>query len=605
MATTLTLNEAKAARNPRTVAEKNGLWHRSVPKRIANHCRPHEPGKGWKAWVEHLEKRKNPAPLSKVLPAKASPLLWALADELEDSPTRSLIERLAQRKKKHTAEVAQKLETWVAKVSEATASVALGLECLAVAHELPALASVLDAGLWWRLLEHLIGTAAEPAHIAIEADPLAAQLLDAELPFTLAYQFPELDACRHLAVPAKAYLTGSIVELTDGQGMLHNRHLHLTRPLLACWTRTLGLAKEKRVACFAAEGLQQYEWLVRNALLLSRRDGSQALSRGSSGAWHAELFDLALELGGDADDRRAAKLTLPGAKASETKNISPVQLPDPSVNSEWSGLAVLQPAWSLRGPKLTVSYGGPQVELELEVARQPLFSGVWDLCVQTEGRTCRVTEPWEEVCWESDDDVDYLELETELGQGLRLQRQILLAREDEFLYLADCVLSDGAGGIHYDGTLPLCEPVRFAPSVETREGTLGENKPLALVIPLGLPEWRIDPRFGSLFSGERGLELKQHGCGANLCAALFLDLSPRRFTKQVTWRNLTVAERLAILPPDAAVGYRVQSGKEQWLFYRSLGRCGNRSLLGQNFSSEFYAGQFDREGEVTDLIEVE
>ena len=49
----------------------------------------------------------------------------------------------------------------------------------------------------------------------------------------------------------------------------------------------------------------------------------------------------------------------------------------------------------------------------------------------------------EPLCWVSDDDVDYLELEIEFGEGLRVQRHLLLARHDRFLLLADAVLSRG------------------------------------------------------------------------------------------------------------------------------------------------------------------
>ena len=51
---------------------------------------------------------------------------------------------------------------------------------------------------------------------------------------------------------------------------------------------------------------------------------------------------------------------------------------------------------------------------------------------------------------------------------------------------------------------------------------------------------------------------------------------------------------LQVVPRDVAVGFRAQSGDDQWLVYRSLGPAGNRAVLGQNISSEFYAGRFQR-----------
>jgi hypothetical protein len=67
---------------------------------------------------------------------------------------------------------------------------------------------------------------------------------------------------------------------------------------------------------------------------------------------------------------------------------------------------------------------------------------------------------------------------------------------------------------------------------------------------------------------------------------------------------VTVAENLAAVPGDCAVGYRVQIGARQWLVYRSLGPKGNRTLLGHNLVSEMLVARFTR-GEVEALLEIE
>jgi hypothetical protein len=54
-----------------------------------------------------------------------------------------------------------------------------------------------------------------------------------------------------------------------------------------------------------------------------------------------------------------------------------------------------------------------------------------------------------------------------------------------------------------------------------------------------------------------------------------------------------------------AVGYRVQVGGQQWLFYRSLGPRGNRTLLGHNLVTEFLAARFNRDGVAESLLEIE
>jgi hypothetical protein len=129
---------------------------------------------------------------------------------------------------------------------------------------------------------------------------------------------------------------------------------------------------------------------------------------------------------------------------------------------------------------------------------------------------------------------------------------------------------------------------------------------LGAVLPLALPEWRTDPQGGALQAVDGRLELRQHAAGRALACPLLLDLRPERSLAQLTWRQLTVAQSLEIQPRDVAVGYRAQCGMDQWLFYRSLARRANRTVLGQNTSSEFFAGRFlAPSGEVEQLVEIE
>jgi hypothetical protein len=225
--------------------------------------------------------------------------------------------------------------------------------------------------------------------------------------------------------------------------------------------------------------------------------------------------------------------------------------------------------------------------------------------VRRDGEALQPASPWEEVCWVSDDDVDYLELEIELAGGLRVQRHFLLAREDRFVLLADAILGGAPARLEYRGVLPLCRGVSLEPAADSWEGFLAEGKPAALVLPLALPEWRAGPPVGSLTQSDDGLEVCQSAQGCSMFAPLFFDLKPRRMTRQPTWRQLTVAEEREVQPHDAVVGYRVMVGKQQWLIYRSLAEAGNRTLLGHNLSTEMLVARFRRDGEVEPLLEIE
>ena len=158
---------------------------------------------------------------------------------------------------------------------------------------------------------------------------------------------------------------------------------------------------------------------------------------------------------------------------------------------------------------------GKPATSSLTTAGRPALSGDWQFGVSRQGRPLAASSDWESICWHSDADVDYLELQIELDEGVILQRHLVLAREDRFLLLADAVLGPGPGGLEYRGlkyrgTVPLAAAVEFRPAQDTREGLLADGtgstgfsrnprppkggttsgKSLAKVLPIALPEWR-------------------------------------------------------------------------------------------------------------------
>lgn len=279
----------------------------------------------------------------------------------------------------------------------------------------------------------------------------------------------------------------------------------------------------------------------------------------------------------------------------------------PAAHCEATSLAVLRPA-SSRRDMLAVDYRGRELRSELTCGGQVIWSGRCNPRIALDGVELSPASDWENLCWVSDDDADYLELQLEFVGGVRVQRQMLLARQDRILFAADAVLCERPAAIDYVLAMPLAEGVAFLPGEQTREGFLAssDGRRRAQALPLALSEWHGDKRSGDLAAGERGLELRLTAPAAQaLYAPLFIDLSPRRLSLPVTWRQLTVAEDRVIVPRDVAVGYRVQIGRAQWLFYRSLAECGNRTLLGQNLVSEFLAARFGRDGIAEPLMEIE
>ena len=152
---------------------------------------------------------------------------------------------------------------------------------------LPRLADMLPATVWQELLNHLVQSAAE-AETDVSSLSLGEgtshshatvhQLLAGELAFTLATLFPKIKACRRLLPQARRALSAGLVDLLDGEGLLHARRFDQLRPLLACWTRCRTLGNRWKRGCWSAKAEAQYRQFVRNALRLTRRNGSCAFS---------------------------------------------------------------------------------------------------------------------------------------------------------------------------------------------------------------------------------------------------------------------------------------------------------------------------------------
>jgi hypothetical protein len=585
------------------------LWHRSAPEGLRRAARSGDAAAVWAAWREHLVVRKEPVALSELLPAGRSSLRWNLPDEVAQPGAPDLLDllqRLSAGGGNGDRTLEERSERWIVGAAMDDLDAGGAIEALAWCHALPPLAGVLSADAWWNLLTHLSATAIAAGQLVPEDTPLVHQLLAGELCLSLAYVLPELTPCRKLVHDARVALSAGLSDVLDGEGLPYADHLGLLRPLLACWTRCQAIGRRWKKGCFGGEVGEQFSWTVRQALRWTRPDGTQVLGAGSAAAWCEELFAAALRFDSDEDDHVIAAIVLPGGKKARAGGVAKRTLPESAAHSEWAAAAVLRPRWTDRAAQLSVLYPDRTVRTEFCSDREVLWSGEWRCEIRRNGQVLSPESDWEEVCWVSDEDVDYLELEIKLADGVAVQRQMLLAREDRFLLLADAVLGDEPGKLEYRGWLPLGPQVAWEQSRQTREGFLvAEGKPAALVLPLALPEWRADGRGGTFEWTKEGLQLTQAAQGHSMYAPLFIDLHPRRMTRRLTWRKLTVAESLETQPDDVAVGYRVQIGKEQWLIYRSLVEPANRTLLGHNLSTEALVARFDRTGEVEPLVEVE
>lgn len=574
------------------------IWHKSAPSAVRKALAQGNASLAWEAWCKHLADRSRLLAPESLLPNGATSLNWGLPAEWQLSSP----EAFAAEPSTDGAE--QRVLDWLDEVAGGAPGVEYAIEALVAARRLPKLARLISSDAWFALLEHLIDAASDAKAIDLDQEPLLSQLLAGEFPLTLAYLFPEIKPCRALVDGARQVLSAGVADLLDGEGLLHGRHFALMRPLLACWTRCEVMGKQLKPACFSGSARRQLADMARHALRFARHGGGAMLGPSSPGN-DADFLHATVASGGVDKDRALATLVLSPARGGKSKRGKSPKRPSPGIRSEWAATALLRNDWSPTSDRVAVVHAGQTVRMELGCGKDIVLSGDWSLSVVRDDCELRPQSDWEQVCWVSDADMDYFELEIALDGGVRVQRQLALAHDDRFLFLADAVLGEQPGKLEYRACLPLAAGVAFHPGKESREGCLEGTKRRAVVLPLALAEWRSLWAIGEMQSTDAGLELTHAVKAPRLYAPLFFDLDRRRFTRPHTWRRLTVAESLEARSGEVAVGYRVAIGKKQWLIYRSLAGTGNRTLLGHNLSTEALIARFDQTGEVEPLIEVE
>lgn len=559
----------------------------------------------WPDWRQTLAERRRDRPLPDAGKNKHA-LLWGLDDLLAEMPAASLdlITRLA---KAEAASPPSRLlsRLWSAHCGFANLDGPLAaLMPLAWSRNLADLADVVDEQAWRKLADDL-GEISRQTPQAATAGLLNGQLL-LELRLTLAHWFDERPGAAD-ARSCVSSLEEALLAEIDDDGLVREVPRQQWLPLLACWTRCRSLLQNAGLG-LRADAAGHYQDFVEALLRLAGHDGSLAWP-GQEQIQHQQL-DLWRAAAAFVHPRLTRAMNSlwqkrPARARPAARRTAAADLPPSAGRSEQAAFAVLRPNWS--APRLIVDYATEHVRLRLDRGGSDWLTGDCPVRVALDGRPLTRQSDWEELCWISDDDIDYLELQLELDESVRIQRHILFARQDEIILLADAVLGARPAALSYETVLPLGAAMSVEAAAETRELTLtAGGRRRARVLPLALGEWQTERGRGELAAGPDGLRLTQVARqAANLFAPWFIDVSDKRLRRPVTWRRLTVAEERQTQTDDAAVGYRVQIGEQQWLFYRSLIACGNRTLLGHNLVSEFLAARFSRKGVPETLIEIE
>lgn len=602
-ATTLKRKDAPS-RTRRDSFPQAKSWHADAPVSIVEAAQWDAGSPGWKAWQQHLAERERPIPAALIGSDKA--LLWgsgSLDLDQDDLLLAATLVRAARESASAAKAAAEQLPMWLRNCQDEPLREPATLEAIGWVQTLPALSRALPAERWWELVARLLELTDDPPAGRLADDPLTQQLLLVELPLTLAWMLPELAPCHTLAARAQLELEANLSAAADHARLVSAAELPRLRARLASWLRSAVIARHLSGYNPSAVA-KPLATVLTQALRFTAPSGRQALDRRNAADRPAEMFQAALKEIDDPQVTAAATSWLAGLPVRRAKRKPSLALPASAWHSEDVSLGLLRRNWTADGELLAVRYDDRLVRCELLCGRETFWSGVWSVQLHLDGNLLEQRSDWDHVCWVSDDDVDYLELEARFTGGVRVQRQMLLARADRLLFLSDAVLGQAEGELDYRGVLPLDPGIAVQPAMETQEIVLAGRRKLS-VQPLALPEWRRDPRGGSLSASDAGLRLQQRRTARRMYAPLLIDLNPRRAKQPLTWRQLTVAEDRRTVLPEIAVGYRAQIGRQQWLIYRALGERANRTVLGSNLVSEFMFARFSAEGEAEPLLEIE
>src|SRR5207247_876991 len=129
---------------------------------------------------------------------------------------------------------------------------------------------------------------------------------------------------------------------------------------------------------------------------------------------------------------------------------------------------------SKRGPadEWFIDFSGSEPYVQWRAAGLELAAGNWTWQATVAGQSLVACGKWREVCWHRNAECDYLELERVLSGGWKLGRQMLLARKDKFLFLADSLRARGksAREIRHRTSLALAPAVEWIGNSDTRDG---------------------------------------------------------------------------------------------------------------------------------------
>ncbi len=501
----------------------------------------------------------------------------------------------------------------------------VGLVGVAWVHGLRELGNALPPNVWLEVLQSTLTQVERSWSEKAPEKLLPWMIWSCEVPLALATQLSHLGGKDRMVTETldrMAFLLEASID--DPTPWIQHGGRDL-RALLASTVRTRWAADNLGARSWYAPQRKAIAKLTKIALSLTHIDGQPLLVDQDIESDDRELWPALSELSAPNKQleslmsavfpKRSCATSNPSPRAKRTSkkpDSKPVaaRLPEPGRYFEKAEFATMRRNWKQDSARIAVDYARDPMWLDcIGPGGVRLLSGEWDAVIHKDGKHLETDVGWSDVCWFSDDDVDYLEIESAVEGTCRIQRQIMLVREEGLMFFSDTLLAEEKGHWSIESTWELGDDIEVRPGAKTHEAELldgtKENERCGLLLPLALPEWRRQPSSGKLREESGKIVLHQEVIGTRLYCPLVL--STRKIAKQTafTWRHLTVAQDLEIQPAHVAQAFRVQIGKEQLVFYRSLAQVVRRSAMGLHLNTEFYAGRFDSdEGAFDSIVEI-
>ena len=431
-----------------------------------------------------------------------------------------------------------------------------------------------------------------------------------EVFFRAGLWFGDLQEMKSLQRHGQKFLNHALDALTDTDGTPHASLMEHWEEWLAALLRSDRAAGQAGVGLWKNSHDERMQSLLCTLTAMCRRDGN-LFSQNGEATKRPSLLLAGVNRKLDRQTNTAysalQQLVDQNSETDAAQNkILHSKKTLPSYQSDWGHLACLRNNWTPEANRLVVTHEGSWPVLDFAARGRLAAIGPWSLQLKRDGRPIPCEPTWECVCWFSDEEVDYLELQATVEDGIQIDRQLLLPRNQHFLLLADAVQSDRDSHWEFESHLPLVDGAVVTPDASSRECTIKAGKQKIRAFPLALWPQRSQELDGSLTEEDGQLILRQTGEGKGLYAPLILDWEPRFKKRPVVWRTLTVSEDRQVSPRDHAASFRLQIGRHHLLVYRSLKKARvPRAVLGFQTSHESVIGRFDSAGDVYPLVQVE